>query len=208
VRGTELDGIRRAFDAATPIRLRQAWLPSPEEGFAPATVRVAWRDEALLVLAELEDADIHTEATRHNQPFWELGDTFEMFLRPEGQDAYAEFHVAPNNFRLQLKFPDADWLRRTPKAEAFVAALVGGEAFRSHTWVEPEAGRWWVMAKIPALSVCDRPVPPITGSTWRFSFSRYDYTRGRPLPVISSTSPHAEPAFHRQQEWGCLRFRP
>jgi hypothetical protein len=41
---------------------------------------------------------------------------------------------------------------------------------------------------------------------WRFSFSRYDYTRGRVAPVISSTSPHAKADFHHQQEWGILRL--
>jgi hypothetical protein len=54
--------------------------------------------------------------------------------------------------------------------------------------------------------VCDRP-GPLASAEWLFSFSRYDYTRGRGEPVISSTSPHAAPAFHRQQEWGRLRFR-
>jgi hypothetical protein len=30
--------------------------------------------------------------------------------------------------------------------------------------------------------------------------------RGGGEPVIASTSPHAEPDFHRQQEWGALNF--
>jgi hypothetical protein len=41
---------------------------------------------------------------------------------------------------------------------------------------------------------------------WRFSFSRYDYIRGRREPMISSTSPHARPGFHRREEWGTLIF--
>jgi hypothetical protein len=63
-----------------------------------------------------------------------------------------------------------------------------------------------VLALIPVASVCEH-VRPLAGSEWRFSFSRYDYTRGTDAPVISSTSPHAEPSFHRLQEWGMIRFR-
>lgn len=35
--------------------------------------------------------------------------------------------------------------------------------------------------------------------------SKY-YTRGRERPVLSSTSPHKVLNFHRQSEWGELRF--
>jgi hypothetical protein len=55
--------------------------------------------------------------------------------------------------------------------------------------------------------VCDR-ARSLEGTDWLFSFSRYDCTRGLAVPVISSTSPHAAPSFHRQQEWGTLRFVP
>jgi hypothetical protein len=202
----DFSDVRRAFAAATPIPMRQAWLRELESTFAPAVVRAGWRDDTLFVFAELTDADIVTSATAHNQRFWELGDTFEIFLRPAEQQAYVEFHVTPNNLRLQLRFPDADWLARAPKDEAFAKALINEGAFQSCVWLHPDAGQWCVLAEIPAASVCDR-VQPLAGTEWRFSFSRYDYTRGREAPVISSTSPHAAPSFHRQQEWGTLRFR-
>jgi hypothetical protein len=71
--------------------------------------------------------------------------------------------------------------------------------------VEGTQGRWWVLAAIPADMVADSGVLG-PGSRWLFSFSRYDYTRGKPAPVLSSTSPHREVNFHRQQEWGTLLF--
>ena len=206
---TDLDDVRRAFAAATPVPLQQAWLAEPEAAFAPAVVRTGWRDDALLVFAELTDEDVFTAAADHNQRFWELGDTFEIFLRPTEQDAYVEFHVAPNNLCLQLRFPDAGWLGRAPKADAFVQALMPAGAFASHAWIRVEAGEWCVLAEIPTASVCERArIRTLAGDEWRFSFSRYDGTRGREAPVISSTSPHAAPSFHRQQEWGTIRFRP
>lgn len=201
-----LDSICRAFDGLIKIPMRQAWLPAEEPGFAPASVQVGWRDEHLFVFAELTDADISTRATRHNERMWELGDVFEMFLRPDGQEAYTELHVAPNNLRLQLRFADANALEYLRQTRSLERALIHGQIFDSIVWLQPENQRWFVLAKIPATSICEKPAPML-GSTWHFSFSRYDYTRGHSKPVIYSTSPHLEPRFHRQQEWGKMQFK-
>jgi hypothetical protein len=203
----DLDDVRCAFEHAAPISMRQAWLVKPEPAFAPAVVRTGWRDQSLLVFAELTDTDIFTTATDDNQRFWELGDTFEMFLRPVEQESYVEFHVAPSNLRLQLRFPDAGWIARAAKADVFSLAVMPLNQFQSRTWVHADAHQWCALAVIPAASVCAQP-GPLAGAEWRFSCSRYDHTRGRETPVLSSTSPHAAPSFHRQQEWGVLRFQP
>jgi hypothetical protein len=203
---TNLDAVRATFQNAIACNLEQAWLKKPEADFAPASVRTGWRNDSLLIFAELTDADIFTRATAHNQRFWELGDTLEIFLRPIEQQIYLEFHVAPNNLRLQLRFPDAEAVKRAAKTNSFENFLIHGESvFQSRTWTQPQ--RWFVFAEIPARSVAEKPKPP-PDSEWLFSFSRYDCTRGRAEPVISSTSPHtAPPDFHRQREWGKLIFQ-
>lgn len=188
-----------------PLPLYQAWLAQPTPDFAPAIVRTGWRDDTLFVFARMTDEDIRTRVTADNQRFWELGDTFEIFLRPIEQASYVEFHVAPTNHRLQLRFADGEWTTRLPRVDPFATSLVPGQAFQSHAWARP--GEWCVLAEIPGSSVCDSP-GPLPGSSWAFSFSRYDETDGRDTPVISSTSPHAAPSFHRQHEWGLLRFVP
>jgi len=203
---SNLDTVRGAFARATPVSMQQAWRSEPEPAFAPGVVRTGWRDRSLFVFAELTDFDIFTNATGHNQRLWEIGDAFEVFLCPAGQEAYAEFQVAPNNLQLQLHFPDAGWRGRVSKEDAVLKALMPPHSFRSRTWVEAGARQWCVLAEIPSASVCEE-ARPIEGDLWRFSFSRYDHTRGSQSPVISSTSPHPVPAFHRQQEWGLIRFR-
>ena len=201
----DLDDVRRAFGGVPVSRLQQYWLASPERGFEPASVRAGWRNESLILLAELKDADIFTSASHANESLWELGDTLEIFLRPQGQAAYTELHVAPNNLRTQLRFANAAALERARRAGSFGDVLVHGEHFSSRTWVHMELGRWYALLEVPAQTVCDEP-QPLPGTQWHFSFCRYDYTRGRSLPVISSTSLHARPDFHRQEEWGMLRF--
>ena len=202
----DLDAVRQAFRRATPCALCQAWLKKTEADFAPAVVRAGWRGESLRLFAELEDRDIFTRVTAHNQRFWELGDTFEIFLRPVEQQAYVEFHVSPNNRRLQLRFTDAGMVDRLRKTDSIEEALIWGKSFHSRTWLQPDEHRWFVVAEIPVKSVCEQR-RPLKGALWRYSFSRYDYTRGREKPVISSTSHHAKPDFHGQGEWGTLSFR-
>ncbi|HWF17925.1 MAG TPA: carbohydrate-binding family 9-like protein [Verrucomicrobiae bacterium] len=203
----DFDSVSGMFEGIPAIAMQQAWLPALEADFAPASVRTGWRDEALFVFAELTDADIFTRATRHNERLWELGDVFEIFLRPDAQQAYTEFHIAPNNLRLQLRFADTEALKRLAAAKSLENAMIDAQLFESAVWVRPEEQRWHVSAKIPAASICEAKAP-MQGSLWHFSFSRYDYTRGREKPVISSTSPHAIARFHSQAEWGTLRFSP
>ena len=197
----DLATVRAAFATATPISLGQAWLAAPEPDFAPGLVRTGWRENSLLVFADLSDADVFTQARRNNDRFWELGDTFEMFLQPPGRRAYVELHVAPNNLRLQLQFAKPPTARDT---DPFASALIHDQVFDSQAWIKPDETGWCVFAEIPAGALFDHP--PFASSTWRCSFGRYDATRGRRLPVISSSSPHTKPAFHRPHEWGKLHL--
>ena len=198
--------ISAAFQRSSPCVLGQAWREEAEADFVPAMVRTGWRGASLLVFAELTDVDIFNSATELNQLIWQLGDCLEIFLQPPGQAAYSEFHISPENQRLQFRFADAQALERVRSTGVFKPCMVEGEAFRSRTWVRPELRQWFVYAEIPATSVCDAP-EPLANSSWNFSFSRYDYTRGRKEPVISSTSPHQMPNFHRRHEWGVINFR-
>ena len=204
--GSDLESVRRAFHSATPCHLQQAWQAKQSERFAPGVVRAGWRHNSFLVYAELTDADIFTRASGLNQRTWELGDAFEIFLRPEGQEAYVEFQVTPNNQRLQLRYNNTAALDRARKTGSLAEALIPGEAFRSKTWIDDQNSRWHVFAEIPARVVCGSN-DSLAGSRWHFSFSRYDYTQGVAEPVISSTSPHAEANFHSQKEWGVLNFK-
>jgi hypothetical protein len=187
--------VRAAFGDATPIPLGQAWLPAPEPDFAPCIVRTGWRGNSLFVFADLSDRDVFTLARRHNDRFWQLGDTFEIFLQAPGDEAYIELHVAPNNLRLQLRFAAPPTAR---DLDPFASAVVHEQIFDSQTWVTPGQHGWSVFAEIPLAD--------LSSTTWRFSFSRYDATRGREHPVLSSSSPHTRPAFHRPDEWGQLHF--
>lgn len=203
----DLTDVIRALGHAPALVMDQSWRREIETDFAPATVWTGWREETLFVFAELSDADAFTSATGPNQRLWELGDSFEIFLRPENQIAYTELQIAPNNQRLHLRFANAEALEHARKTNSLAHALAPEIGFKSRIWIRPEMRRWYVLAEIPATIINDHP-DALAGTTWHCSFCRYDYTRGRSQPVISSTSPLTRPDFHRQAEWGTLKFQP
>jgi hypothetical protein len=194
----------RALSDATPITMKQAWLAEPEPQFLPATVRTGWRDDTLWVLAELHDADIFNPVDAFNAAFFQNGDAFELFFRPVPQEAYYEFHVGPHNQMFQLRIPSAAVFQQPPELRDW---KLPSPVFQSWTRVDASRQRWEVLAAVPFAAICENAAARVCRE-WGFSFSRYDYTRGRAHSCLSSTSPHAVVGFHRQAEWGKLRFAP
>jgi len=206
-----VDTLAAALASFPGCPLGQAWRTLPEADFLPGSVRAGWCGQTVWVYADLVDADAFTRAADRAgdgfERFWELGDVFEMMFRPAGQAAYWELHVTPNNRRAQLRFRDSKHLRELQRTGRFETAALPDEVFHSTVWVRPEQRRWRLLAEIPAGKILDRP-GSLAGTEWQFSFSRYEYARGRTEPVLSSTSAHRVLDFHRQTDWGRLRFGP
>ena len=189
--------------------MRQAWRSEPEVDFLPARVCVGWSQDAMLVEAELPDHDIFNPITEFNQAAFNAGDVFEIFLRPEAQEPYFEFHITPSNQLLQLRFANAQQIKQLPATGTLDERLAANKIWKSRITsavrVDAGAQRWFVSAVIPfAMVVETGTMKP--GARWLCSFCRYDHTRGRTAPVLSSTSPHAVCNFHRQQEWQPVVF--
>jgi hypothetical protein len=200
-----LDSVKAAFQHVVPISAQQKWRKKEEPHFSPMLIRTGWCDNILFLFAELTDTDIFTLATKNSQRFWELGDVFEVFLRPRIQKSYVELQVAPNNKRLQLRYQNARAVIHARKLGTSDHLLIHGRAFLSSTWICAAEQKWYVFVKIPAKTVCEQAILS-PGVEWLFSFSRYDYTHDSKRPVISSTSPHKKPDFHRHTEWQVMRF--
>jgi hypothetical protein len=199
------NAIEAAFADAPSCAFQQAWLETPEADFQPATVRVGWQGNRLWVYGELGDVDIFNDATHLNDATYAKGDIFEIFVRPEGQDDYYEFHTTPENHNLQLHWPDNQTVWGCEDTQESLAPYFTDKPLiTSNTQVQRENNLWRVIASVPADIAHSGAIE--VGDVWNFSFSRYDCTRGRVLPVWSASSPHAEPRFHRQQEWGKLTF--
>ena len=182
----------------------QAWKEQLEAGFRPAVVKTMWKDDELLVLAELDDDCLFTQATQDNQHIYKFGDVLELFLRDLEGEQYAELHVAPNGRRLQLLFPDAAKIVEIRGgAPTIEQQLVHEPIFDFTQWMTP--GKWFVFARVSVKIFLGRK-QPLLGRRWLASFSRYDYSSAETKPICSSTSPHRVSNFHRQDAWAELEF--
>lgn len=197
--------IDAVFANVTAVKSQQAWLAEPEPEFRPMRVKAGWTRDALYVYAEIEDADIFNPEKRFNAPSFLSGDVFELFLRPCDQESYVEIHVTPENQKLQLRIPSTRALGAPRAKPGIPPEWFIDRAIESRVRVNVAAERWDVAVEIPFAMICEVLLPR-SGDRWLFSFSRYDYTRGLVHPVLSSTSPHQVLNFHRQEEWGELRF--
>jgi hypothetical protein len=150
----------------------------------------------------LEDEDIYNEEPARNAYFFKEGDVFEIFVRPETQDAYFEFHIGPDNQQLQLRIPSAEAFANQVDGEC-EGWKIAGPLMQSWVQVDAPNGVWRVLALLPFDYIVEEAQK---SQDWLISFCRYDYTRGVKKPVISSSSPHAKLGFHRQHEWTRLRF--
>jgi hypothetical protein len=193
--------VKTAFSKSPEINLRQSWRKQ-QERFRPTLVRTGWRDETLWVYAEIEDLDTFNPETRFNEPFFMQGDAFEIFLHPVGQPAYFEFHIGPANQLFQLRIPSAKVFAKQTEGES-ESWKIRNYVMKSWSSVDRKRQLWRVLVAIPFQAVVEKGG---SRSQWLFSFARYDYTRDENGPILSSSSPHAQLGFHRQQEWGRIRF--
>lgn len=183
-----------------------------DQPFQCAHVALSHDSQHLYITAELKDQDIFNRATQINERTWQMGDVFEIFLRPESQDAYYEFHVTPENQIMQVRFDSAadyELMRQSANnVELFQKRLLPEKKIQTQTAVHPSENCWQVLASIPFSLICEQS-PWKEDLTWLVSFCRYDYTRGDPKPVLSSTSsvsPLETPNFHDQKVWRRLIF--
>jgi hypothetical protein len=197
--------VESVFNSIPSIRLQQAWRNQPEPDFRPAQVRCGRDDRALWIYAVLEDADIMNPVQENHQPAFLKGDVIEFFLRPDGGMTYYELHVTPHNHFFQLRIPSQEAFYQQRNDGINPDWTVLDPLFSSRVEIQSENQRWRVLTRIEFAKLgLKNPVQP--GTEWRVSFSRYDYSQNRDLPVLSSSSNHIKIDFHRQDEWNTLKF--
>jgi len=201
------DSSRRSFRGRPALELGQSWRKTPEPLFASGHVRVALSGMSLAIFATLRDRDVFNPVGHFNVPAFPHGDVFEIFLQPEDQAAYYEFHITPGAVLLQLRWPEPirgiaiDWAGAGDP-------LLDYKIRRWRIRAQARGTRlgWEAHVLIPLRPIFEMDAP-WNGSRLRVNFARYDYTRGRLRPVLSATAPLSEPDFHRSPEWHVLELR-
>lgn len=186
-----------ALSEGARLELGQPWFAEPEADFQPGMVWLGVQGGDLVVHAELRDDQPANRAVSWNEPTWMTGDVLELFFQAEGRPGYFEFHVTPENQRLQLFFPSSAAFHERRGHRHWAIAE---SRFESLARVNAAGDGWRVLMRIPLALVLDGPRED--GSRkFRFLFSRYDYQPGRLKPVTSATARMSRPDFHHIPEW-------
>lgn len=187
----------RAMQAGVRLEFAQPWLTQPEADFQPGCVWLGVQGDDLVAYAVLRDDQPANRATHWNDPTWMMGDVLELFFHAEDRPGYYEFHVTPENGRLQLFFPSSAAFR---EGRGHRHWAIAEHRFESVVRINDARTQWEAVMRIKLALVLDEP--RADGSRrFRFSFSRYDYQPGRKKPVTSATTALSLPDFHNIPEW-------
>jgi hypothetical protein len=168
--------------------------------------RLLWDRDYLYFSAEMEDADLFADVTKHNGITWE-NDVFEIFLKPaEDKLAYYEFQVNAANTQLEMFLPSrgAGGYRRfagEPMGMESAVRLQG----TLNKWDDTDKG-WTVEGRIPWTAFKSTGGRPEPGSKWKLALCRYDYSVTLDRPELSSSAPLATSNFHQYEDYSELRF--
>lgn len=179
--------------------LRQHWqrgAPVPRPGWA----RIFWRADGLVFEWVFLGAPAGNRARRLNEPTWELGDVGEAFVQVAGRADYGEFHVTPENQRLQLCWPAGGLAELRSGAATLERFTLGSGAGLTSSAVVRE-DHWAARLSVPAQVLGLDQLGPET--ILRAAVCRYDCGPGA-TALNSSTAPLRELSFHRQAEWDLL----
>ncbi len=190
------DSAGSALRQGRRLEYGQSWFAEPEADFKPGTVWMGIQGEDLVVYAVMRDDAPRNRAVSLNEPTWTTGDVVEMFFQAEGRIGYYEFHVTPENQRLQLFFPSTADFRLGKGIRHW---SIEESKFESRARVTDDQ-HWEILMRIKLSLVFDEPREDKT-RRFRFMFGRYDYVPGRENPVTSATARMTKSNFHHIPEW-------
>jgi hypothetical protein len=195
------DAIESVFSGANTLSYAEVWEDTTSPNFRGAEVKTLWEPDGVWILAELQDDDIHNSATKTNDPTWEMGDVFEIFLVTPDSERYLEFHVTPNNVHLQIVWPNFQTISELrAKGVRAYDYMVEAPLLTSWVKVDHDSHQWTVLAKVKADAITNNGQLS-TGMVLKTSFSRYDRFQDTDQIIFSSTSAHKKINYHIQGDW-------
>lgn len=181
--------------------LGQAWRTGNDDHFLPTCVSIAHDSSNIVIYGELQDLYPFNPERTFNSEAFKYGDVFEVFLRPGGALSYIEIHVTPENFQLQMHFPNSEAIRTNRDLDKFKIA----KSIPSTTAISTSPSGWRVLLFL-SLSELFGISSSQSNPEFDYSFCRYDYLKNSTKPILSSTSSHRIVNFHNIEDWGRLKL--
>ena len=152
-------------------------------------------DKCLYVFGCFEDSDIFNTATEKNSHTWETGDAMEFFFQCPGREEYYELHLTPEGATLELRIPSIEKFGKVPFESQFYDS---GFSTYAERFNRPECKGWLGLMEIPFVGL------GITNGDFegsRFAVCRYNYSKNKLKPEISSTVAFPRGGFHQPDLW-------
>ena len=173
----------------------------------PGTVRFAYDDHFLYVLAEVTDDDVVQEESRNGRHLYNTGDVMELFLWPAGKRHYWEIYAAPNGSCSMLFFPSTGrkifLTAMQPDTRLRIGAVVDGTL---NDWRDCDRG-YSIEIAIPLEELTRYGDRFDESADWRGMAARYNYSVSLQEIEYSATSPLPRTSFHLRDEYGRFFFR-
>lgn len=173
--------------------------------FQGGTVKLAYDERYLYVLAELQDDDIAQYGTENHTLLFNTGDVLELFLWPENGTRYWEFHGTPNGCYAAFMFsgPGRRILEAALRPEL---EFPTGVALHGTLNNDLDMDRGWTIELAVPLAELTKYGDKLDDK-WRILVARYNYSKTLPALEYSASTRLPLTDFHRGDWYGRLRFR-
>jgi len=170
----------------------------------PGVVRWAWDAEALYVAVEIDDPDVWSEYTQHDDPLWKQ-EVFEVFVFGDAERrGYLELQVSPRGTTFDARFEryrkgDEAW-DGTWRAAVSLRGTVDDRRDRDEGWSAELALPWPELCEHTEITC-----PPRAGQHFVVNAFRFERPRGA-APVGLALSPPRVPDFHAPENAAVLEL--
>ena len=175
----------------------------------PGKVRLLWNEKYLFVGFEFTDADIIAESAGDQLQHYTLGDTAELFLKPENRSWYWECYVTPKSHKTSFFFPSRG-MRGLPSVFSKTAALKDMKAAAyakgslNNSWDGDR--KWTAEIAIPRNEVGMAGEKLAPDVPWLIFFGRYNYGRNLETRDLSAYPEQDRMDYHTYEEYARLKM--
>ena len=205
--------------AAGPMMFAQNFRRSPDVADFPELlakadrptgfVQAAWDDRYLYLAIRLLDGDVCSDAVEEQQHNYRMGDTAEIFLKPENAAWFWEFHVTPGGLRSVFFYPGrgrrvmpSTLPEKMPVPGFRVAVRIDGTF---NNWHDTDRS-WTIEMALPREELRVDGIALAPENPWRLLVGRYDFSWQNPALEHSSFPQLRRADFHLHREYAFLRW--
>ena len=191
-----------------PLHLADDMAPNGEPVKEAGKIQLAWDDRYLYVGIRCVDSDLVAEGREDEMRHFELGDLFELFLKPDEESWYWELYVTPRGKKTSFFFPGCGRFglpgNMNYQSGLQVAARCDGTL---DNWRDKDVG-WTAEMAMPIKDLSEEGYPFAPDKKWRILVARYNYSRyfSSRGPELTMTPKLSETNFHLLAEYARLEL--